>query len=57
MNKFWVRVFQLLTENHIKPGTKSWHDYERAKRAIHSLTLTPNEYTQVIRYITEYIGV
>ena len=57
MNKFWLRIFNLLFENNIRPNTKNWHDYERAKKVINSLTLSPDEYTQVIKYIANYIGV
>ena len=57
MTKAWVKIFKMLSENNIKPGTKSWRDYERAKKAINSMTMTPAQYTQVIHYIADYIGV
>jgi len=36
--------------------TRSWNDYERAKRLI-QVGFTPNEYSYLIKYISDYFGV
>lgn len=37
------------------PKTRDWRDYERAKQLIQT-GFTPDEYSLLIRFITDYLG-
>lgn len=41
----------------ITHNSKSWVEYERAKKFISKLILTPDAYQKLIKDIAEYIGV
>lgn len=42
----------------ILEGSKSWYDYEKAKRFVNEkYSLSPRQYEELIKVIAEYIGV
>ena len=40
-----------------RPASVSWHDYEREKRKLLALNLSPDEYDRRIAEITKRLGV
>ncbi|MFA5150992.1 MAG: hypothetical protein WC554_00385 [Clostridia bacterium] len=47
---------KILIERFFEKGTKSLRDYEQAKQLI-QIGFTPQEYEELIKFITDYIGV
>ena len=51
-------VFKLLLEAHgIPKGSRSWQDYERAKRIIERVATSSKEYDEMIKETCEWVGV
>lgn len=50
-------VFKILREAGIKRGSRSWADYERAKRILQGMATSPGDYDNLIGAITRYLQV
>jgi len=47
---------QILAANGFKRNTRSWTDYEAAKRLINRMAMSAEHYDQMIRSAVDYLG-